>query len=96
MMLEPLLDQIPSLGIAGLLFVMWWYERQERGRAGRVAQQASWHAGQVTEINDHLLDVIRTNTAALTALREELRSQRATEIEWFGRLSRQLERLDET
>lgn len=91
-MMEALLDQLPSLGIAGLLFVMWWHERQDGGRVGGARQQAEYHAARVAEVNDHLLDVIRTNTEALTALREELRAHRATESEWFSRVSRQLER----
>ncbi len=94
-MLDAVVEQIPSLGIAGLLFVMWWYERQERVRTSRAVEASQSHAAQLIDINDRLLDVIGTNTAALTALREELRSQRETEAEWFARLSHQLEVLDQ-
>jgi hypothetical protein len=87
------LTQLPSLGISGLLFVMWWVERQERTRSTAGLQDALQYAGQVSEVNKNLLDVIRANTEALTALREELRSHRATEAEWLTRLTHQLEEL---
>ncbi len=93
-MLSELWQQLPTLGVSGLLFVMWWYERAERVRGAGVAQEATSQAGRVREINDHLLDVIRSNTEASIALREELRVHRETETEWMGRLSRQLENLE--
>jgi len=92
-MLEGVVSHLPSLGIAGLLFVMWWYERQERVRCGLVARDAIGQTGRVLEVNDHLLDVVRSNTEAMIALREELRCHRETEAEWMSRLSRQLEHL---
>jgi hypothetical protein len=88
-----MLSQLPSLGISGLLFVMWWIERQERTRSMAGLQDALQYAGHVAEVNKNLLDVIRANTEALTALREELRSHRATEAEWLTRLTHQLEEL---
>jgi hypothetical protein len=93
-MLNELWQQLPSLGVAGLLFVMWWFERQERTRGAGATREAISRASQVVEINDHLLDVVRCNTEALVALREELRSHREIETEWMGRLSRQLEKLE--
>ena len=92
-MLDGIAQHLPSLGISGLLFVMWWYERQERGRCASGMQEALKSTAQMSDITDHLLDVIRTNTEALSALREELRSFRTTETEWLGRLSRQLDTL---
>lgn len=92
--MSEILQHLPSLGISGLLFVMWWYERQERARTAAGVQEALKYTSQIADINNHLLDVIRANTDALSALREELRSHRMTETEWLGRLSRQLERLD--
>ena len=93
-MLDAVWQHIPSLGVSGLLFVMWWSERQERVRAAGAMQDAGRHTTHVLEINDHLLDVIRSNTEAAIALREELRAHRETEMEWMSRLSRQLERLE--
>jgi len=92
-MLPELMSQLPSLGISGLLFVMWWIERQERARSAAGFREALQHAGKISEINKQLLDVIRANTEALTALREELRSHRATEAQWFGQLREQIEEL---
>jgi hypothetical protein len=92
-MWSEILAQLPSLGISGLLFVMWWVERQERTRAGLGLHDALQYAGQVAEVNKNLLDVIRANTEAMTALREELRSHRMTEAEWLARLTHQLEDL---
>lgn len=92
-MFPELLTQLPSLGISGLLFVMWWVERQERTRGTAGLREALQYAGQVADVNHNLLDVVRANTEALTALREELRSHRATEAEWLTRLTHQLEDL---
>lgn len=85
------LEQLPSLGVAGLLFVMWWLERLERSKTTVGAQDALKLSHQVAGFNEQLLGVVRANTEALTALREELRSHRLTETEWMGRLSRQLD-----
>ncbi len=93
-MLNEVLSHLPSLGISGLLFVMWWIERQERTRAAGGVQEALARVAQVADINTHLLDVIRANTEALSALREELRSHRLVENDWLSRLSRQLEKLE--
>lgn len=91
--MDTIFSQAASLGIAGLLFVMWWIERQERTRAGHTVREALTDARTLSQINDHLLDVVRANTDALAALREELRSHRISETEWLTRLSRQLEQL---
>lgn len=86
-----ILTDVASLGVAGLLFVMWWFERQERTRNLAPLRDAAQYAAQLADANRSLLDVVRANTEALTALREELRSHRATEAEWLARLTHQLE-----
>ncbi len=86
-------SQLPSLGVAGLLFVMWWSERQERTRVISGLRVALQHAEQTAKVNGSLLDVIRANTEALTALREELRHQRRLEAEWVRRLTAKLDEL---
>ncbi len=80
------LAEFASLGVAGLLFVMWWLERQERVRTLTLYTDADRYAGQFADSNRSLLDVVRANTEALAALREELRSHRSSESEWLGRL----------
>ena len=95
MMFDEIANQAVSLGISGLLFVMWWFERQERARGANNLQQALHHTNQVSDVNDQLLDVIRANTDALAALREELRSHRRLETDWLNRVSRQLEKLSD-
>jgi hypothetical protein len=92
-MLDEIAKQAVSLGIAGLLFVMWWFERQERTRGAVGVQQALHYTDRMSEVNEQLLDVIRANTDALAALREELRTHRLLETEWLNRVSRQLEKL---
>ncbi len=92
-MLPEVISQLPSLGIAGLLFVMWWVERQERTRGTAGLHDALQYARQITDVNAHLLEVIRANTEALTALREELRAHRANEVQWLTRITEQLEEL---
>lgn len=80
--MDAVLTQAASLGVAGLLFVMWWQERQDRlrgeGRLARLLEQA----GRIGAAHEQLLEVVRANTEALTALREELRSGRAMEQIW--------------
>jgi|GEM_PF-1623624 len=94
-MIDVVLEQALSFGISGLLFVMWWFERQERTKSNNGVREAMQYSRQVTEVNDQLLDVIRANTEALAALREELRTHRRIETDWLNRVSRQLERLME-
>ncbi len=89
--MDAIATQAASLGVAGLLFVMWWYERQERVRTGSAARDTERYAEQMADLNTHLLDVIRANTDALAALREELRSSRIAENEWRMRLMQRLE-----
>ena len=64
-----------------------------RPRAALTVREALTDARTLSQINDHLLDVVRANTDALAALREELRSHRISETEWLTRLSRQLEQM---
>lgn len=92
-MLPGLLEQLPSLGIAGLLFVMWWAERQERTRSALGHRDIAHYAAQLADANRNLLDVLRANTAALTSLREELRAQHDGQTAWLARLAAQLEQL---
>lgn len=94
-MLDEIAKQAVSLGISGLLFVMWWFERQERTRNASNVQQALQYTNQITDVNEQLLDVIRANTEALAALREELRTHRMLETDWLNRVSRQLEKLSD-
>ena len=92
---EGMLEQFSSLGIAGLLFVMWWYERQERARAGAGLEHAAAQTARVAELGRQLLEVVRANTEAITALRAEMRSHRASEPEWIARLTQQLQRVEQ-
>lgn len=89
--MNELIGHLPSLGIAGLLFVMWWYERLERVRGRDTLGEATRSAAQLADMNDRLLDVLRDNTAALTGLREEFRSQRMTQTELLARICQRLE-----
>jgi hypothetical protein len=89
-----LIEQLPSLGIAGLLFVMWWYERAERLRSVQVHHDACGACDRSSQMNTHLLDVIQQNTEALVSLREALHTHRLQEADWVARLTQQLERLE--
>ena len=93
-MFDEVLRALPSLGISGLLFVMWWIERQERVRGTADVREALRFAEQGVELNERLIEVLRANTEAITALREELRSHRGVETEWLKRISRQLESME--
>ncbi|QOJ15658.1 MAG: hypothetical protein HRU75_13850 [Planctomycetia bacterium] len=84
--MSELLTQLPSLGVAGLLFVMWWHERLERQRAMEERRDAQGRSVQLAELNERLLDVVQSNTQALVGLREELRSLRCAQGEWLSRL----------
>ncbi len=92
--MDDVLAQLPSFGVAGLLFVMWWFERKERTRSANALQAASRDASAKSEVSERLLDVIQANTEAVTALREELRSYRQSQHDWLDRISRQLETVE--
>lgn len=95
--MEELIQQALSLGVSGLLFVMWWHERRERAEAQATERSATSHAAQMTETTTRVLSVIQANTESMTALREELRSQWRLDLEYRERIARQLERIsDET
>ncbi|MBK8913586.1 MAG: hypothetical protein IPM64_03125 [Phycisphaerales bacterium] len=85
--MNELWSQLPSLGVAGLLFVMWWHERQERQRSAEEQRDAHGRTLRLAELNDRLLDVVQANTQALVGLREELRSLRCEQGEWLARLA---------
>lgn len=88
---QELLTQLSSLGISGLLFVMWWLERQDRQRASAGLRDAAETGEQVSGLTSRVIEVIRANTEALTELRDELRSQHECETQWRMQLIKQLE-----
>lgn len=92
--MDAMIPQALSLGISGLLFVMWWHERQDRLATVSALRDARGESTRTGDVNAELLDVLRANTTALTSLREELKSQRAISTELLGRISRHLERLN--
>lgn len=75
-MLDQVLQQLASLGVSGLLFIMWWIERHERTGCQAGLQEALRHTATIAALNSQLLDVVRANTAAMTELRDELRAKR--------------------
>lgn len=85
-----LLQQLPSFGIAGVLFVMWWLERQERARAETGLRDAAAQTARIIDVSEQLLAVVKSNTEALTALRIELHNQRNHTADWMDRLTRAL------
>lgn len=94
-MTQSILQSAMSLGIAGLLFVMWWQERQERMSATDASGKGATLAQCMAETNRQLVEVIAGNTQALAALREELRSHREAIGQWLERVSRQLEDIED-
>lgn len=90
-MLDEALKQALSFGISGLLFVMWWFERQERVKSNGGIAEALQYSQQVAEVNERLLEVVKANTEALTGLREELRA-RQIEMDWLTRAAKALEK----
>ncbi len=89
--MDELITQILSLGVSGLLFVMWWFERQERTQGSAQLHDAISYAGQLASMHDNVLEVVRANTDAVAALREELRAHRMVEEDWWARVARQIE-----
>lgn len=81
-------SQIPSLGVCGVLFVMWWFERQDRLRSAAAEKQVRAQAADVAALNEHLLNVVRSNTEAMVALRDELRTLREMQMQILGRVER--------
>lgn len=92
--MDQILEHLPSFGVAGLLFVMWWYERVERLRSTQQQQDTANAHARTQQINTHLLEVIQQNTEALVALREAMHTHRLQEADWVARLTHQLERLE--
>jgi len=92
--LPQIVGDVASLGMTGLLFVMWWHERLERQRAALLQRDAQSVAEVVTASNARLLDVLQANTAALTSLREELRSQRQAAGECLRQVTQQLDDIE--
>lgn len=86
-----IVTQALSLGMSGLLFVMWWHERQDRTRGATALRDSAQQARQATEMSRELLDVVRGNTEALVGLREELRCARRLHSFWLGRIHRGIE-----
>jgi hypothetical protein len=93
--IDEILKQAISLGIAGLLFVMWWNERKERQQTCAGLTETVRDRTLLTDITTNLVNVIRSNTEMLAALREELRSHRQAESQWIGMVIERLERLPE-
>lgn len=94
-MIDEVLKQAISLGIAGLLFVMWWHERKERQQTNAGLAETIRDRASMTDITTNLINVIRSNTDMLAALREELRAHRQAEAQWIGMVIERLERLAE-
>jgi hypothetical protein len=90
-MVDEVLKQALSFGISGLLFVMWWFERQERVKNNGGIAEALQYSQQVAEVNERLLEVVKANTEALTGLREELRT-RQIEVDWLTRIAKAMEK----
>lgn len=88
---QELIDQLASLGISGLFFVMWWFERAERSRLSASNAAATQRSDRQAELNDQILNVIRENADAAAALREELRAGFQVQRELLERISRQLD-----
>ena len=90
-MIDEVLKQALSFGISGILFVMWWFERQERVKNNSGIAEALQYSQQVAEVNERLLEVVKANTEALTGLREELRA-RQIEVDWLTRVAKAMEK----
>ena len=60
-------------GIVGLMFVMWWNERKDRLRAEGLVGNGHTIAKNVIEQNAVLIELVKSNTAAMTALKEEIK-----------------------
>ena len=90
---EEIWTQVLSLGVSGLLFVMWWFERQERARSATAVRELAALGDRMGAVNEQFVGVIQANTEALTALRAEIRSHRIFETDWLERLAKQLDRM---
>ncbi|MBI5863268.1 MAG: hypothetical protein HZB38_01900 [Planctomycetes bacterium] len=93
--MDEILRQAFSLGISGLLFVMWWHERRERLGSTAGLDTCGRDKATLTDMTTNLVSVIRNNTDVLAALREELRAHRQAEGQWMGMLMERVERLGE-
>jgi hypothetical protein len=74
MALESVVDQMPSLGAAGVMGAMWLWERA--GARARERQLDEAHARIVQDRVElgQLIEVVRQNTEALVRLAERLKT----------------------
>lgn len=93
--MDAIWQHLPSLGIAGLLFVMWWLERQDRAVAAGALEAAGGDTRRLADDNAALRDVLRANTVAVTELRAELMQTRREAGEALRLILERLDALDE-
>ena len=60
-------------GIAGLLLGMLWCERKDRMKSAKVAEDGNTIATNVVEQNSVLIELVKTTTGTMTALKDEIK-----------------------
>ena len=68
--MESVIAAAMQLGVGGIFGVMWWTERRDRVAAEAERKEQETRLTSVEADRMVLLDVVRENTEAVTALRE--------------------------
>lgn len=59
---------LSQFGVAGIVFIIWWIDRREISKRGRMLEEAHRELSQREETLTVLTDLIKENTAALHRL----------------------------
>ena len=70
--MESIIAAAMQLGVGGLFGAMWWMERRDRLTGEDERQRKETRLTSVEADRAALMDVVRDNTEAVTALREEV------------------------
>lgn len=68
-----LINIFGQFGIAGLLVGMLWFERKDRMKATRAAENSNTIATNVVEQNSVLIELVKSTTATMTAVKDEIK-----------------------
>lgn len=74
--MDPTFKLIAELGVIGLLFTMWWFERKDRLATEKKCDRLENVASQSVTTTGELVKLVKESTAALVALKEEVASWR--------------------
>lgn len=70
--LTPLVKPILELGVTGLLFIMWWFERQDRINTVKSLDRVTSISSSFENMSKEMIQCIKDNTTATVKLLERM------------------------